>query len=130
MAGLNPDPIRMIIQGAAETGKSYVIDEFKKLLGEKLEVGAFTAKAAENIGGKTLHSMFGLRVNASCAEYLGPTAFQKLADRNKGVEYYILDEFSMIGCDTLATISLRLQQLGNTHNVFGNASVILVGDLH
>ena len=53
----------MIVQGRAGTGKSHLIRNLQKLLKDKVKVGAFTAKAAYMINGRTLHSLFKLRVD-------------------------------------------------------------------
>ena len=58
-------------------------------------------------------------------------ALERMRIRHEGVEYYIIDEFSMLGCHSLAMISQVLTQIKATHdsNLFGNVSIILVGDL-
>ncbi|GFS75034.1 uncharacterized protein TNCV_1396821 [Trichonephila clavipes] len=48
-----------------------------------------------------------------------------------GVKCIIIDEVSMIGCDVLHKINLRLQEITGVHDQpFGNLNVIFCGDLH
>ncbi|GFT63710.1 ATP-dependent DNA helicase [Trichonephila clavipes] len=48
-----------------------------------------------------------------------------------GVKCIIIDEVSMIGCDVLHKINLRLQEITGVHDQpFGNLNIIFCGDLH
>ena len=99
----------MILQGRAGTGKSFVIRCLQKLLKDKVRVGAFTAKAAYMIDGQTLHSLFKLNIDKENKTKLGPIRLSELKERLDGVKYFILDEYSMIGCNTLEAINMRLK---------------------
>ena len=59
------DALRLIINGEAGTGKSFLITEFKNLLHEKCYITATTGKAAYNINGITIHSLLKLPVNSN-----------------------------------------------------------------
>ena len=58
----------------AGTGKTFLLWAVTKLLGKKVKVGAFTAKAAKNIGGETLPRLFSLKVEKGDIRSLGTTA--------------------------------------------------------
>ncbi|GFU48237.1 ATP-dependent DNA helicase [Trichonephila clavipes] len=48
-----------------------------------------------------------------------------------GVKCIIINEVSMIGCDVLHKINLRLQEITGVHDQpFGNLNIIFCGDLH
>ncbi|GFX42451.1 ATP-dependent DNA helicase [Trichonephila clavipes] len=48
-----------------------------------------------------------------------------------GVKCIIIDEVSMIECDVLHKINLRLQEITGVHDQpFGNLNIIFCGDLH
>ena len=53
----------MILYGRAGTGKSFVINIFKKLYPGEVLVTATTGKAATSIGGQTLHKLLFLPTN-------------------------------------------------------------------
>lgn len=108
----NIPPLQMVIQGEAGTGKSYLIKCLQKLLGKKLKVGAFTAQAAANIDGQTLHSLFNL-YPTRLHEELNATSKHMLKTEYEDLEYIILDEFSMIGCNFMHCIDRRLREIGN-----------------
>ena len=50
----------MIVSGTAGTGKSFIINCLKLLLGDKLRVCAPTGVASYHIAGSTLHSLLSL----------------------------------------------------------------------
>ena len=53
----NPTPLRIIVMGTAGTGKSYLIQCIRLLLGDTLKVSAPTGVASFIIEGTTLHSL-------------------------------------------------------------------------
>ena len=55
---LNGKPLFVLVRGIAGSGKSYAIDALRNLLQSKCQVLAYTGKAAYNVNGVTLHSLF------------------------------------------------------------------------
>ena len=53
-------PLQLIVSGTAGTGKSFLINCLRMLLGDKLRVAAPTGVAAFNVDGSTLHSLLSL----------------------------------------------------------------------
>ena len=50
------DPLFLMILGQAGTGKNYIINAIRSILGNKCAVAAPTGKASYNVKGCTLHS--------------------------------------------------------------------------
>jgi len=61
----SPTPLRLIVTGTAGTGKSYLIQCLRLLLGDALKVAAPTGVASFIIDGMTLHSLFHLPTRGS-----------------------------------------------------------------
>ena len=58
------EPLHLIINGIAGTGKSYVIHAIHILLQQRCAVTAPTGKASFHIGGTTIHSLLMLPVGS------------------------------------------------------------------
>ncbi|GFX42884.1 ATP-dependent DNA helicase PIF1 [Trichonephila clavipes] len=133
-------PIQIFFTGPAGSGKTYVL----KLLMETYNrytqqhnslrnafvACASTGKAAVNLGGVTVHSAFKItqsrRIGTMAREVL-----QNYRSTFIGVKCIIIVEVSMIGCDVLHKINLRLQEITGVHDQpFGNLNIIFCGDLH
>ena len=144
-------PLLLHIQGAAGTGKSfllrtlisgirYVIERRKISISPEqptVMVGAPTNMAAFNIGGKTIHSLLGfgftdedsnayLEVNGEIAK--------DLPWKYANTRVMVLDEISMVGSNLFAKISLRLQEILNLmpswkFKSFGGLDMLLLGRL-
>ena len=105
-------PLRMIVSGTAGTGKSYLIQCLKLLLGSHLCVAAPTGVAAFNVNSYTLHSLLGLPIKSDFKELLGSrlhTVQQSLAD----TDYIIIDEMSMVGRKLFGQVDRRLRQVNS-----------------
>ncbi|GFT54495.1 ATP-dependent DNA helicase PIF1 [Trichonephila clavipes] len=133
-------PIQIFFTGPAGSGKTYVL----KLLMETYNrytqqhnslrnafvACASTGKAAVILGGVTVHYAFKItqsrRIGTMAREVL-----QNYRSTFIGVKCIIIDEVSMIGCDVLHKINLRLQEITGAHDQpFGNLNIIFCGDLH
>ena len=117
----------VFITGKAGTGKSVLIKQLAKVLPNNL-VTATTAMAATNIGGITLHSLFGLKPNN-----IDPAEKFKLRgdkfEQVRAIETLIVDEVSMLTANLLDIIDGILQSVHNSNYAFGGIQVIFVGDL-
>ena len=145
------EPLLLHIQGAAGTGKSfllitlidgvrYVIERRKISISPEqptVMVGAPTNNAAFNIGGKTIHSLLGFgfsdeETNAY-AEVNGEIA-KDLPWKFSNTRLMVLDEISMVGTNLFSKISLRLQEILNLlpswkFKSFGGLDMVLLGKL-
>ena len=124
------------LEGEGGTGKSFVINAWCNLLQNgqtdlcRHAIAAFTGKAANLVGGCTLHNLLMMNPNsATMGKNLTGDALRQLQDRFRDIVYLIIDEYSQIGCMMLALIDRRLRQAKNSPDVFfGGISVCIVGD--
>ena len=120
----------IILNGAAGTGKSYLINAIRSFLRNKCAVTVTTAKASFSIGGITIHSLLKLPVGPRGNKDLTGQSSTKLQDQFKEIEYIVIDEYSMLGQVMLqGWIDKRCKQVtGHYDKHFGGLSVILTGD--
>ena len=115
--------------GQAGTGKSYLINALRNLLQSKCAVTATTGKASYNIRGVTIHSLLKLPVGARGNKDLTGQSLYRLQDNLRGIEYILIDEYSMLGQTTFGWIDKRCKQATGCYDkVLGGISVILIGD--
>ena len=92
-------PLHIIINGTAGTGKSYLIYCLRLLLGK---VAAPTGVASFIIEGKTLHSLLHLPVRGDFKE-MEWNNLEKLQDEMSSTKYLIIDEMSRVERKTFAS---------------------------
>ena len=107
-----------------------MIDAIKNLLKQHCKVCSFFGTAAFNVKDQTLHSLLQLPIRGKkCAELKGQS-LQRLQNQLEGIQYLIIDEYSVIGQKMLGWISRRCKQATGRYTVpFGGISVVLVGDI-
>ncbi len=134
------------LTGKAGTGKTTFLKYLKNNIGKNIVILAPTGVAAINAGGETIHSFFQLE--------LGPYAYndkrlRTRVDYNdsnmstvynnfkfgegkvkliKSMEILVIDEISMVRCDTLDVIDSLLRTFRNNNKIFGGVQVLLIGD--
>ena len=115
--------------GTAGTGKSYLIQCIRLLLGGCLKVAAPTGVASFIIEGSTLHSLLHLPTRGEFKQLEG-TRLQQFQHAMATTRYIIIDEMSMVGRKVFGQIDRRLRQAFPHHaqEVFGGCSVLLFGD--
>lgn len=118
----------LFITGKAGTGKSTLLQAIKKSSKKKLVVVAPTGVAAINIGGQTIHSLFGIPPQLIKKEELKITK-QKKAILSK-IDTLIIDEISMVRADLLDAIDEILRQAKSNKAAFGGVQLIMFGDLY
>ena len=127
--GDDPEPLHIIINGTAGTGKSYLINCLRLLLGDSVKVAAPTGVASFIIEGRTLHSLLHLPVRGDFKEMEGNN-LQKMQEELSPIKYLIIDEMSMVGRKVFGMIDRRLRQAfpSKSQVVFGGFSILLFGD--
>ena len=144
----NPPQIaqNIIITGSAGVGKSFLIRAIettvwelaKEQFGEEqypdvrtaIKLVAFTGKAAFQVGGVTIHSLFLLGIELSRYQDLSPERRRTLQNNFKNTHCLFIDEMSMLGLRMLVQIDTRLREAMSEHaeNPFGGLIVVLFGD--
>jgi ATP-dependent DNA helicase PIF1 len=117
----------VFITGSAGTGKSFLLREAQRRLEQMgtVALAAPTGIAALNIGGMTLHSLFGLSTDGVL-----------LGDRfrRKGSEYFqslvalLIDEVSMVRVDIMDNVDRALRYHRDSALPFGGVKLVLFGD--
>ena len=135
----------VFVTGKAGTGKTTFLRKIQHNTLKKTVVAAPTGVAAINAGGMTLHSLFQLPFNAFIptldrvpANFVNiKTLFEGFKfskakiELLKELELLIIDEVSMLRCDTLDCIDTILRTVRKKQNeAFGGVQVLFIGDLY
>jgi hypothetical protein len=110
-ASSEKEPLCLIINGVAGTGKSYLINSVRNLLQSKCAITATTGKAAYNIKGVTVHSLLKLPIGAKGNKDMTGQSLCRLQESLNNIEYIIIDEYSMLGQVTFGWIDKRCKQV-------------------
>ena len=125
----NKEPLALIVNGVAGTGKSYLFNALRNILQSKCAVTATTGKAAYNIRGVTVHSLLKLPVGSRGNNDLTGQSLCRLQDNHNDIDYIIIDENSMLGQVTFGWTDKHCKQATACKDrVFGGKSLILTGD--
>jgi ATP-dependent DNA helicase PIF1 len=119
------------LTGSAGTGKSYIINMLIKTLeenGSNYLLLAPTGVAAQNVGGKTIHSELCI-TSTNESFYTRALTNKELKSRLMKITTLIIDEISMVSGELLDFISNIFASLHNNAIAFGGINVVLVGDL-
>jgi ATP-dependent exoDNAse (exonuclease V) alpha subunit len=146
-AGLvNESNRNIFLTGKAGTGKTTFLKYIKENCIKQIAVTAPTGVAAINAGGATIHSFFQLPLSPFIPDARGFTqntgtvnkhsllGKMRMAGEKRRVlqqlELLIIDEISMVRCDTLDAIDLVLKHFRNRHTEpFGGVQVLFIGDM-
>ncbi|KAE8193415.1 hypothetical protein CF335_g5595 [Tilletia laevis] len=138
-------PLRLLMHGAAGTGKTVVVRLLRELLerygmGKRIMIMAPTGKAASAIGGTTQHAAFSIPVQqksqtadelrAHQHDLVTGKRIQKLQTVFRDIQWIFLDEVSMTSSEMLCEIdqALRIGK-NNLETAFGGINIMLAGDL-
>lgn len=121
----------LFLTGKAGTGKSTLIRHFLAETQHSALVAAPTGIAALNVGGYTIHRLFGFHPSHTVDHIRGNTYRPaRFAEALSGVRTLILDEASMIRADVFDMIAVALDRFGPDPTMpFGGVQLVLVGDL-
>lgn len=126
---MNDTDTSLFLTGKAGTGKSTLLDHFRKNTHKKVVVLAPTGVAAVNVEGETIHSFFGLKPGFE-REEVSKLKKPKNAKLLKTLETIVIDEISMVRADLLDTVNIYLQKARDNDSFFGGIQMIFVGDLY
>jgi ATP-dependent DNA helicase PIF1 len=121
----------VFVTGRAGTGKStllqYLIDNTDK----SVAVCAPAGVAALNVGGRTIHSLFGFPIGL-----LGKTDITKHLNRRvrevlRALDMLVIDEVSMVNPDILDAMDTQMRAARGKRSIpFGGAQVVMFGDVY
>ena len=128
----------IFLTGKAGTGKTTFLKYLKEHCSKNIIVAAPTGVAAINAGGVTLHSLFQLPFEpylptaASKSALLGKLKFNRQRqDLLRKMELLVIDEISMVRCDTMDAIDTILRSVRRKHDLpFGGIQLLCIGDLY
>ncbi len=117
----------LFVTGRAGTGKSTLLQLFRKTTRKKTVVLAPTGVAALNVGGQTIHSFFGFPPHPIPNSEIRKRRNHKLY---KNLNVLVIDEISMVRADLLDQIDyfLRINR-DNVLQPFGGVQMVFFGDL-
>lgn len=131
---LNAD-MHVLLSGKAGAGKSFLLKKFvENADNSKLRIAltAYTAVAANNIGGETIHKKLGLGLAsespdelwATCQTHKGKRALNFL----KETDILIIDEISMVQPELFIKLEYLFRKARKNENLFGGLKLVMVGD--
>ena len=133
------------LHGGAGTGKYHVLSAiyqglyrlFNKEPGQQVDdiitlLIAPTGKAAYNIEGTTIHSVFHIPANQPLSTYnkLSWDTLNTLRAKYINLKWIICDKISMVSNNMLKYINFRLQEIKSKCLLFGGINIIAVGDFY
>lgn len=116
----------LFITGRAGTGKSTLLQLFRKTTRKKVVVLAPTGVAALNVGGQTIHSFFGFAPRLLTSADIKKKKRTKMYEK---IEVLIIDEISMVRADQLDNIDYALRLNRSDPRPFGGVQMVFIGDL-
>jgi hypothetical protein len=127
----------IFLTGKAGTGKTTFLKYLRDNATKNIVVAAPTGVAAINAGGVTLHSLFQLPFHPflptknNKEELLAKLRQnKKKQDLLRKMELLIIDEISMVRCDTMDAIDTILRHVRRNYDVpFGGVQLLCIGDL-
>lgn len=121
----------VFLTGRAGTGKSTLVREFLARTDRNVVAAAPTGIAALNVGGYTIHRLFGFWPGVTVDSVRSGSYYPGLfASVLKSVDTIIIDEASMIRADLFDCIVEALERFGPQPGMWlGGVQLVLVGDL-
>ncbi len=128
----------IFLTGKAGTGKTTFLKYLTEHCTKNTIVAAPTGVAAINAGGVTLHSLFQLPFHPFIPstggknDLLGKMKYNKQRQQLlRKMELLVIDEISMVRCDTMDAIDTLLRSVRRNYSVpFGGVQLLCIGDLH
>ena len=121
----------VFITGKAGTGKSTLLRYYLERTNKATVVAAPTGIAALNVGGDTLHRVFGFSPSVT-PEFVASDRYKPRAETRGllgAMETLVVDEVSMVRADMLDAMDTALRRFGPVPDTpFGGVQMIFVGD--
>lgn len=126
---IEKDGQTVFVTGRAGTGKSTLLSYLRDNTQQHVVVCAPTGVAAYNVGGITIHSLFGFPFGvltpSDVARHLGRRAREVL----RSIDMLIIDEVSMVSANLMDAIDVALRAARGKPKVpFGACKIVMFGD--
>jgi ATP-dependent exoDNAse (exonuclease V) alpha subunit len=122
-SGVSP----ILITGGAGTGKSALLQYFRKTTKKRVVVLAPTGMAAVNVRGVTIHSFF--KFPPTLIQQTSIKTRRDKTEMFRSLDTLIVDEVSMVRADLMDGIDWSLRLHTGKSALFGGVQVVLFGDL-
>ncbi len=116
----------LFLTGKAGTGKSTLLNLFKKTSDQKIITLAPTGVAAVLVGGQTIHSFFRFPPGWISTKDYKPLS-KKMVEK---IKLIIIDEISMVRADVLDHMDAVLRMSAKNALPFGGIPMLWIGDLY
>lgn len=116
------------LTGRAGTGKTTFLQNIQKMVGKNFITLAPTGVAAILAGGDTIHSFFGLPMEACFPGTCGKMGQAKILSLVHA-DTIIIDEVSMVRSDVMDAIDYTMRKTLRNNMPFGGKQMIFVGDM-
>ncbi len=143
---VNQSSRNIFLTGKAGTGKTTFLKYIRENCHKQMAVVAPTGVAAINAGGVTIHSLFQLPISPFIPEAKGFSKNEETVNRHslisrlrmntdkkkvlQELELLVIDEISMVRCDTLDAVDTVLRHVRNRYqDPFGGVQVLFIGDM-
>ncbi|MEY4744845.1 MAG: hypothetical protein RL272_790 [Candidatus Parcubacteria bacterium] len=121
----------IFVTGRAGTGKSTLLEYWRRKTSQRVAVLAPTGVAALNVGGVTIHSFFGFKPDITVEKARKGGRKRDLVKILAGIDAIVIDEISMVRADLMDCIDASLRKhAGRRHTPFGGKRMIFIGDLY
>jgi len=117
----------IFVTGRAGTGKSTLLQLFRKTTKKKCIVLAPTGVSALNVKGQTIHSFFGFAPRILTSKDIEKRKNPKFF---RSIEVIVIDEISMVRADLLDNIDYALRLNREDPRPFGGVQMVFFGDLY
>ncbi len=146
---VNQSNRNIFLTGKAGTGKTTFLKYIREHCPKQMAIVAPTGVAAINAGGVTIHSFFQLPLSPFIPETKNTgftSSSQEISNKHsllsrlrfnsdkkkvlQQLELLIIDEISMVRCDTLDAVDTVLRHIRQRHHeIFGGVQVLFIGDM-
>ena len=116
------------LTGRAGTGKTTFLHNIQKIVNKNFITVAPTGIAAILAGGDTIHSFFGLPLEACVPGTCGKMSKTRRLSLVHA-DTIIIDEVSMVRCDVMDAIDSTMREVLKNNLPFGGKQMIFVGDM-
>lgn len=116
------------LTGRAGTGKTTFLQNVQKMVGKNFITLAPTGVAAILAGGETIHSFFGLPMEACFPGTCGKMSQTRILSLVHA-DTIIIDEVSMVRSDIMDAIDYTMRKTLRNNMPFGGKQMIFVGDM-